>query len=631
MSLPDIPDGQPLPSLAFTTRTSVALPFPPLPTSHKRTSERALVTWVAGEAAYRWFSVTGPAMERYARRVGADLVVIEGFAGQPYPLINKFRVRQVITQYGYEVVLFVDVDALIRENCANLFEIVPPGFVGILDETPFKDEWMLVDYRREATSLLMSQGHEANYESLPSPKNSGLYVMPCTESDALTAFERPFPLCSRNGATVEQTWFTLNLHRQESPLHPLTHPDQHWLWYADQEEDDADCAMVLHFSGLRDLGDLRYRRLLHYASADSLRHSRARAGAPRVRDAAPKFDRQMMLEQPAPAALKMIGTRTIDTHRYGWKVAIRALSVLADPDGILFDGFVENTFLWHGDRSRRAGRIPYREPWIGIMHNPPGVPDWSSVRESRIQRLAEIPEWQASLPKCLGLFALSDYLAAWVSQEWTVPTEVLRYPTLKPEQVFSLDRYEGDRAKTVVTIGFWLRRFSSFAMLRADGHRKVRPLLMKDQTAPGALRMHAYEREEEQSRASPVVTDDPVATLPRLSGTAYDDLLSRSVVFLDLIDASGVTTIVECMVRGTPVMVNPLPAVVEYLGADYPLYFESLDEAADKLSDAALIRAAHGHLRSNPMVSRLRPQAFLDAFVRTAGYTAVLGAARRRG
>ena len=39
----------------------------------------------------------------------------------------------------------------------------------------------------------------------------------------------------------------------------------------------------------------------------------------------------------------------------------------------------------------------------------------------------------------------------------------------------------------------------------------------------------------------------------------------------------------------TPIVINRLPAVVEYLGADYPFYFNSLEEARDKALNFDLI------------------------------------------
>jgi hypothetical protein len=108
----------------FSTRETMVFPFAPLP-PHRRTSDKAVVTWVAGEKAYEWFSVTGPAMKRYASRVGADFVVLDGFAGQPYLLASKFRVQQVLTEYGYDRILYVDADALIQDHCVDFFSLVP--------------------------------------------------------------------------------------------------------------------------------------------------------------------------------------------------------------------------------------------------------------------------------------------------------------------------------------------------------------------------------------------------------------------------------------------------------------------------------------------------------------------------
>jgi hypothetical protein len=118
----------------------------------------------------------------------------------------------------------------------------------------------------------------------------------------------------------------------------------------------------------------------------------------------------------------------------------------------------------------------------------------------------------------------------------------------------------------------------------------------------------------------------------RLDADAYDALLATSVVFLDLIDASAVTTIVECLVRGTPLLVNRIEPVEEYLGTDYPLYFGSLEEATSKLGDLELLRAAHEHMLANPIQMELRPQTFLDRMTTTATYHRALesSAARRQ-
>ena len=57
--------------------------------------------------------------------------------------------------------------------------------------------------------------------------------------------------------------------------------------------------------------------------------------------------------------------------------------------------------------------------------------------------------------------------------------------------------------------------------------------------------------------------------------------ISYSLVALH--GASANNMVIECIARATALLVNPLPAVVEYLGEGCPFYFRSLAEAAEKV------------------------------------------------
>lgn len=72
--------------------------------------------------------------------------------------------------------------------------------------------------------------------------------------------------------------------------------------------------------------------------------------------------------------------------------------------------------------------------------------------------------------------------------------------------------------------------------------------------------------------------DSSVILLNTVSNNQYDILLSKNIIFLKLVDASAVNTIIECVVRNTPVIVNRLPAVVEILGHGYPLFYNDIEE-----------------------------------------------------
>ena len=63
------------------------------------------------------------------------------------------------------------------------------------------------------------------------------------------------------------------------------------------------------------------------------------------------------------------------------------------------------------------------------------------------------------------------------------------------------------------------------------------------------------------------------------------------IVFVDLYDASANNALVECVIRNTPILINKIPGVIDYLGEDYPLYFNTLEEIPNLLTDDNIYKA----------------------------------------
>ena len=106
-----------------------------------------------------------------------------------------------------------------------------------------------------------------------------------------------------------------------------------------------------------------------------------------------------------------------------------------------------------------------------------------------------------------------------------------------------------------------------------------------------------------------------------LENNDYDNLLSENVVYINLVDASAVNTIIECIVRSTPIIVNKHPAVVELLGETYPLYFTSNHddyykinlEINNMLQTDRLIRRAHYYLKRQNL-NKFKIITFINSF-----------------
>jgi hypothetical protein len=90
--------------------------------------------------------------------------------------------------------------------------------------------------------------------------------------------------------------------------------------------------------------------------------------------------------------------------------------------------------------------------------------------------------------------------------------------------------------------------------------------------------------------------ENSVDVLEYLDNIQYDDLLVNNIVYIDLIDASAVNTIIECILRNTPILVNPIDPVREVLGENYPLYYNNTYEASKLLENPDAIHSAHMYL-----------------------------------
>jgi hypothetical protein len=278
-------------------------------------------------------------------------------------------------------------------------------------------------------------------------------------------------------------------------------------------------------------------------------------------------------------------------------MALDALRPLHVDGGVLVDGFVEHTFL--DDR-----RAAHDRPWIGFLHNPPDLPPWYPIDQSAGRLLAD-ERFRASLASCRGLFTLSVALRDWWVARVDVPVVAVPLPTGEPQLRFTLAGLRDNPFPRVVQVGTWLRKLHAVHHLPVRGFQRT----IVHQHEPYIDALFAAERAALHLH----VDGSAVETLPFLDDRAYDELLSCNLVVVELYAASANNAVTECLARTTPILVNPLPAVREYLGDDYPLYFTSRTEAASKAEDADLVAAAHAHLAARPQAAQLAGSCFLGA------------------
>jgi hypothetical protein len=304
-------------------------------------------------------------------------------------------------------------------------------------------------------------------------------------------------------------------------------------------------------------------------------------------------------------------SRLFGLHRSGLSSSMQYLRDLHNPKGVLLDAAVDRTFS-----AGNQNFTGYSEPWIGIIHVPPGVPEWMESKQSN-RAVFDSDGWKRSIPYCLGLFTLSGYHRKHLEPLFKFPVENLYHPVEFPSLKWNYEKFAANRDKKIIHSGWWLRRVYSFYLLNVKGYRKI--LLVKpDVDIEKHFHLELEHMDDKQLITSQVMNS--VTRIDFLSNKRYDELLSENIVFIDLIDASANNAIIECIARNTPILVNPIEPVVEYLGKDYPFYFNSLEEAARKAENMNLVRDAHDYLASYPFKNKLTGKYFHDSFLNSSIY-----------
>lgn len=355
-------------------------------------------------------------------------------------------------------------------------------------------------------------------------------------------------------------------------------------------------------------------------------------------------------------------------HRSGWDYVTTALHAFEAefyqryPDLIL-DTYVDRTFHWGREVLALDQKLPYRKPWIGFVHHTFD----ESHSAYNCEALLRSPLFLESLTQCRGLLVLSQALhRQWMVRlsvlgRTEVPVFQLYHPTEFPDRRFSIWKFWRNPRPRLLQIGAWLRNpYALYDLPIPQNFPHIRRALQKtalrgrdmDQSFPPPY-LHAWLTQRQQQheivkkgsedalegcRPSPLVPgghaymaglvksilekNASVEVLPQVTNEAYDALLSENVVFLNLVDASAVNTVIECIVRNTPIYVNRLPALEEVLGHRYPGFYQNLPHAAQLIQTPGHILKTHMWLRFCVNKSRFRQSTFVRDFQAILSQTA---------
>lgn len=258
--------------------------------------------------------------------------------------------------------------------------------------------------------------------------------------------------------------------------------------------------------------------------------------------------------------MEMIG------HQCGWKLA---------SDAILssLHNYGTNFFSW---LDRELFLRPIKLEWTGILHNVVNYPD--NQPRGFIHPLNDLinqKNFRSSLDYCKGIYTLSQYTTEFIRSFVDIQVDTIYHP-LNEMPLFSYENYL--RNPKILHVGQWMRNYQSYVDLKLDDISKC---------------MIACEDWHYKRIKS--VYGSQVEVAPRLPRTLYKNLFKDSIFFLDLFDVSACNVIMECISSCAPLLIRRLPAAEEYLGKDYPMFYENLEQARELTKDD-IIYKTHNYL-----------------------------------
>lgn len=326
------------------------------------------------------------------------------------------------------------------------------------------------------------------------------------------------------------------------------------------------------------------------------------------------------------------------THFYGWRGAMDQLyKHIIENDihlkkytsTLYLDEWLERLAIWGNDISSRNYIMDTikQNPieMITFVHNPP-FEDWETIYNNNTDstllqlknsithnpenfnglliqhsdsRLISNNNFYSTLDSTL--LDKSKYIYT-VSREHkkylTRPDIISKYPNIKGKVLsvnhpitdniknrFNYDSFRTNKYKKIYHIGWWMRNLKSFNDIKLPKTYRKYMLVKRDFECFKDIIKPALPNMEMVSH---------------LEDKEYIKIFQENLLFMDAFDVTASNLLLECIRCNTPIILKRLPAFEQYIGNDYPLFFNDLGDI-ECLNESALnivIKQAHEHLKS---------------------------------
>jgi len=303
------------------------------------------------------------------------------------------------------------------------------------------------------------------------------------------------------------------------------------------------------------------------------------------------------------------------THYYGWKGVINQfISYFQDinkddeyKENIFFDEWIEKLLLW-GNKIQSKEYINIIKSnnykFVSFLHNPPCLTFNDKEYKKKVSKSIIMNDEQMNKNIINNL---NNELAENLKFLYVLSNDHKKniydtYPSLKDkivslnhpidmkmnesEKEFNFDLFKN--SKKIFHVGWWLRNFKTFIDFVPPEKFKKSILIKNDFVNEWNDHILKYNKVKN------------INIINELTDEEYLKIFENSCIFIDLEDSVGSNIILECLKFNTPFITRYNKSMEEYVGCDYPLYFEDINEL-EILTDENIfftaVKDAHEYLK----------------------------------
>jgi FkbM family methyltransferase len=257
-------------------------------------------------------------------------------------------------------------------------------------------------------------------------------------------------------------------------------------------------------------------------------------------------------------------------------------------------------------------KTPLEKPWFGVVHTPQGpVPKWWAEAADGMfetnESLFQSSAWGQSKNTCRGLITFSKSHVENLRKLTDIQAESILCPIPAADIKWSPQAFKENKKKKIIQWGWWMRRIHAIHLLWECPFIRVFIQDFSD-TAQNIFNVERNELAKQNLFFD--FMEEGLETSNGLGRTNRFEMLQANIAFVHYYATSAPDAVLDCIATHTPILVNALPSIIEYLGEDYPFYYYSYAEAIEKVQKSDLVLKAYEYLRRQSEKRELSPTYF---------------------